>query len=68
MAITQRRRRRDVSRIEFDILAGLAGRTRGQAIIEYVLIFVLLILVIFGGLLVFGPQIAAIYQHISNNL
>lgn len=54
-----------MSRIEFDVLA---GRNRGQAIIEYVLIFLLLIFVIFGGLLVFGPQIASIYQHISNNL
>ena len=46
----------------------LAGRRRGQALIEYALIFLLLIFVIFGGLMVFGPQIASIYQHISNNL
>lgn len=66
MATNQRRRRRrGVSRIEFDVLA---ASNRGQAIIEYVLIFLLLIFVIFGGLLVFGPQIASIYQHISNNL
>lgn len=45
-----------------------AGRSRGQAILEYTMIFLLLIFVIFGGLLVFGPQLASIYQHISNNL
>lgn len=63
--IQRRQRRRGVSRIGFD---GLSGRNRGQALIEYALIMVLLVLVIFGGLLLFGPQIASIYQHISNNL
>lgn len=56
---------RGVSYFGFD---GLAGRNRGQALIEYALIMVLLVLVIFGGLIVFGPQLASIYQHISNVL
>lgn len=60
-----RRRRHGVWRFEFDIFA---GRDRGQALIEYTLIFLLLIFVIFGGLLVFGPQLASIYQNISNSL
>lgn len=61
----RRRRRRGVWRFDFDTMT---GRERGQAMIEYVLIFLLLIFVIFGGLLVFGPQLASIYQNISNNL
>ncbi len=59
----RRRRRHAVGRFDTDLAAG-----RGQALIEYTLIFLLLIFVIFGGLMLFGPQIASIYQHISNNL
>jgi Flp pilus assembly pilin Flp len=36
--------------------------------IEYALIFLLVILGLIAVLVVFGPQMAAIYRNISNNL
>jgi len=44
------------------------GKRRGQSMIEYALIFLLVILGLIFVLVIFGPQMAAIYRDISNNL
>lgn len=41
-------------------------RARGQGLIEYALIFAVLVLVVVGTLILFGPQIASIYKNIEN--
>ena len=45
-----------------------ASRHRGQSMIEYALIFMLVILGLIIVLLFLGPQIASEYRTISNNL
>ena len=44
------------------------GRSRGQSMVEYVLIFFLVVLGLIVVLLFMGPQIANEYHNISNNL
>ena len=43
-------------------------RQRGQGLVEYALIIALVAIVVIGTLILLGPQIASIFQNISNNL
>ena len=43
-------------------------RARGQGIIEYALIIALVVVVVLGTLILFGPQISSAFRTISNNL
>ena len=43
-------------------------RDRGQGLVEYALIIALVAIVVIGTLILLGPQIASIFQNISNNL
>jgi hypothetical protein len=45
-----------------------AGRSRGQSMIEYALIFLLVVLGLILVLVFMGPQIASEYRSIENNL
>jgi Flp pilus assembly pilin Flp len=52
-------------------MAALAHRRRlagayGQSMVEYALIFALIVIVVFGTLLLLGPQIASAYHNIEN--
>jgi pilus assembly protein Flp/PilA len=40
----------------------------GQGLVEYALIIALVAVVVIGVLILLGPQVASIFQHISNNL
>jgi pilus assembly protein Flp/PilA len=40
----------------------------GQGLVEYALIIALIAVVVIGTLILLGPQIASIFQNISNNL
>ena len=44
------------------------GRERGQGLVEYALIIALVAVVVIATLILLGPQIASIFQNISNNL
>ena len=44
----------------------IAGRTRGQGMVEYALIFALIVVVVLGTLILFGPQMSSIYKDIEN--
>jgi Flp pilus assembly pilin Flp len=44
------------------------ARTRGQGILEYGLIMLFVVLVVFGGLLFLGPQLSRIFTMIHNAL
>jgi len=46
---------------------GQHGR-HGQGMLEYTLIMLFIILVVFGGLIVLGPQIAHVFGGIHNTL
>jgi pilus assembly protein Flp/PilA len=53
------------------VLSRLFGRARcehGQGLVEYALIIALVAIVVIGTLILLGPQIASIFQNISNNL
>lgn len=50
------------------MLSHLYSRTRGQGLVEYALIIALVAIVVIGTLILLGPQIASIFQNISNNL
>jgi Flp pilus assembly pilin Flp len=39
---------------------------RGQGLVEYALIFALIVLAVVGTLILFGPQIASVYKNIEN--
>jgi pilus assembly protein Flp/PilA len=56
----------------WDVVCGLiywiAGRTRGQGMVEYALIFALIVVVVVGTLILFGPQMSSIYKNIENAL
>jgi len=41
---------------------------KGQGLVEYALILVLIAIVVIAALLILGPQIAAIFTRISTNL
>ena len=41
---------------------------RGQGLVEYALIIALVAVVVIATLILLGPQIASIFQNISNNL
>jgi pilus assembly protein Flp/PilA len=49
---------------------GHAGhrQDRGQGLVEYALIIALVAVVVIATLILLGPQIASIFQNISNNL
>ncbi len=44
------------------------GRTEGQSLMEYALLFVLIAVVVIAILVYLGPQLASQYQIISNGL
>ncbi|MGZ3638399.1 MAG: Flp family type IVb pilin [Ktedonobacterales bacterium] len=46
----------------------LSGRSRGQSLMEYALIFVLIAVVVIAILVYLGPQLSAQYKIISNAL
>jgi hypothetical protein len=46
----------------------LTARTRGQGMLEYSLIILFVMLVVLGGLLLMGPQIADVFGTIHNTL
>jgi Flp pilus assembly pilin Flp len=46
----------------------LTARTHGQGMLEYGLIMVFVVLVVFGGLLLLGPQIALVFGAIHTAL
>jgi pilus assembly protein Flp/PilA len=50
------------------MLDRLFRRDRGQGLVEYALIIALVAVVVIGTLILLGPQIASIFQNISNNL
>lgn len=50
------------------MLQHTSGRSRGQGLVEYALIIALVAIVVIGTLILLGPQIASIFQNISNNL
>jgi Flp pilus assembly pilin Flp len=43
-------------------------RSRGQGILEYSLIIALVVVVVLGTLILFGPQISSAFRTIENNL
>lgn len=49
-----------------DIL--LSGRSKGQSLMEYALLFVLIAVVVIAILVYLGPQLASQYKIISNAL
>lgn len=51
-----------------NMLDRLFRRDRGQGLVEYALIIALVAVVVIGTLILLGPQIASIFQNISNNL
>ena len=50
------------------MLDRLFGREHGQGLVEYALIIALVAIVVIATLILLGPQIASIFQNISNNL
>lgn len=46
----------------------LSGRSKGQSLMEYAMIFVLIAVVVIAILVYLGPQLAAQYKIISNVL
>ena len=50
------------------MLHRMFARERGQGLVEYALIIALVAVVVIGTLILLGPQIASIFQNISNNL
>jgi pilus assembly protein Flp/PilA len=50
------------------MLSRLFARSRGQGLVEYALIIALVAIVVIGTLILLGPQIASIFQSISNSL
>jgi pilus assembly protein Flp/PilA len=50
------------------MLERLFSRRSGQGLVEYALIIALVAIVVIATLILLGPQIAAIFGNISNNL
>ncbi|MGZ3584624.1 MAG: Flp family type IVb pilin [Ktedonobacterales bacterium] len=46
----------------------ISHHSKGQGLVEYALIIALVAVVVIGTLILLGPQIASIFQNISNNL
>lgn len=46
--------------------AWVVARARGQGMVEYALIFALIVLAVVGSLILFGPQLSSIYHNIEN--
>lgn len=46
----------------------ILGRTRGQGMLEYALIIVLVAVVVITSLMLLGPQVSTIFHKVSNNL
>lgn len=46
----------------------ILGRERGQGMLEYGLIIMLVALVVFGALAIVGPKVAGIYNTAANSL
>lgn len=49
-----------------ETLMWLLGRRRGQGMVEYALIFALIVLAVVGTLILFGPQLSSVYKNIEN--
>jgi Flp pilus assembly pilin Flp len=45
-----------------------ARQEKGQTLIEYALIIALIVIVVIGAMALLGPQIAVIYNNITNRL
>lgn len=45
-----------------------AAWMRGQGMLEYSLIMLFIVLVVFGGLILLGPQLNDVFNNIHNNL
>ena len=43
-------------------------RGRGQGMLEYSLIMLFIVLVVFGGLILLGPQLNQVFGNIHHNL
>ncbi len=46
----------------------MSRRSRGQSLVEYALIFALIVVVVIGTVIMLGPQLATEYKNISNAL
>jgi pilus assembly protein Flp/PilA len=50
------------------IIVRMMSRARGQGMLEYALIIALVAVVVIAALVLLGPQIAAIFSKVNNNL
>jgi Flp pilus assembly pilin Flp len=50
------------------MLTMLRSRSRGQGLLEYSLIILFVALVVFGGLLLLGPQVTSVFNNIHSGL
>ncbi len=50
------------------LLLWYMSRSRGQSLLEYTILFLLMVLAIVGSLIIFGPQLSSIYKNIENSL
>lgn len=46
----------------------VSGRSKGQSLVEYSLIFALVVVVVIATVILLGPQLASEYKTISNAL
>ncbi len=46
----------------------VSSRSKGQSLVEYALIFALIVVVVIGTVIMLGPQLATEYKNISNAL
>jgi pilus assembly protein Flp/PilA len=50
------------------VMVRMMSRARGQGMLEYALIIALVAVVVIAALVLLGPQIAAIFSKVNNNL
>lgn len=50
------------------IVFSVLSRRYGQSLLEYALIMLFVLLVVFGALLLFGPAVASIFHNASTSL
>jgi pilus assembly protein Flp/PilA len=50
------------------IMVRMMSRARGQGMLEYALIIALVAVVVIASLVLLGPQIAAIFGRVNDNL
>lgn len=46
----------------------MSSRSKGQSLVEYALIFALVVVVVIGTVIMLGPQLTLEYKNISNAL